>query len=75
MPPFKPTAIPASNFVSTSEKVRSGVAIDAGCEDYANDSILCRFWQENVSWDTGFVDYRLPCSYLVYDVCEGTYAC
>ena len=71
MPPFVRNVKVAGEFLISSEKTYSEVAYDADCEDF----IVCRVWEDNADWVSGYIDVNLPCSYLVFDVCDGTFAC
>ena len=70
LPPYQLGKVQVGDYPFLHERKYSKVAIYQHCLR----SIQCRFWQSK-SWESNFVDLELPCGYLVYDVCAGTYAC
>ena len=63
-------AVPEGSYLSLYEKTYSEVTVEDGCDEF----ISCRFQGSN-EWDKSFEDIDLPCGYLVFDVCQGTFAC
>ena len=70
VPPFNPQIEAEGEYLSLYKKNYSTVRIDENCEE----KIVCRFFSMK-DWTKGFRDMILPCGYLKYDVCQGTYAC